>query len=94
MINPLFELGLCVITANAQQALEQRGQMPIAQTILNRHALGDWGDVCPEDWQANERALRDGDRLFSVYLFEDGYRLWVITEADRSATTILEPDDY
>ena len=61
---------------------------------LNRHKSGDWGDVCPEDWQANETALQDGGRLFSVYHDQNGTKFWIITEADRSITTVLMPDEY
>jgi hypothetical protein len=61
---------------------------------IEDHARGDWGLVDKEDWQANEEALTEGLRLFSVYESEAGQRFWVITEANRSATTILLPDDY
>jgi len=94
MTAPLFELGHVVITANAQSTLDVRGQAHIVQTMLNRHALGDWGDLTQEDAAANNAALRDGDRLLSAYQFEDGFKVWIITEADRSATTILLPEDY
>ncbi len=94
MTAPLFELGYVVITANAQTTLDERGQAHIIQTMLNRHALGDWGDLAQEDAAANDAALRNGDRLLSAYQFEDGFKVWIITEADRSATTILLPEDY
>lgn len=61
---------------------------------LNRHHSGDWGDVCPDDHAANEEALLNGGRLFSVYHDRKGVKFWIITEADRSATTVLLPDDY
>jgi hypothetical protein len=61
---------------------------------LKRHKSGDWGDLCPEDWEANEKALQEGGRLFSVYYDQNGTKFWVITEADRSITTVLMPDDY
>ena len=61
--------------------------------LLSRHQTGDWGDMRPEDQGLNDQALRTGDRIFSVY-GPDNDRLWVITEADRSATTILRPEDY
>lgn len=67
------------------------------QELLNaydRHLRCDWGEVCPSDWKSNNEALRCGDRLFSVYCTKDQQRFWIITEADRSATTILLPDDY
>ncbi len=84
-----FPLGQLVITANASLRLTTEEVM----TALMRHASGDWGDLCPEDTLANEEALRDGDRLFSAYGQGD-QRLWVITEADRSVTTVLLPEDY
>ena len=61
---------------------------------LARHAAGDWGDVDAEDWAANDRALGAGERLLSAYRLPDGERLWIITEADRSASTLLRPDEY
>jgi len=61
---------------------------------LKRHMAGDWGDVCDEDRVANEMSLRDGDRLFSVYEKEGLPKIWIITEWDRSATTVLFPDEY
>ena len=62
--------------------------------LLRRHASGDWGDLSPEDLRANEEALKDGDRLLSAYNLKSGVKLWVITEADRSSTCILLPDEY
>ena len=61
---------------------------------LRRHAVGDWGDVTPDDRAANEDALRSGERLLSVYRTASGTTFWVLTEADRSVTTVLLPDDY
>ena len=59
-----------------------------------RHASGDWGEVDEEDWNANENALDDGGRLLSAYTDRKGNRFWIITEADRSSTTILLPEEY
>jgi hypothetical protein len=73
-------------------SLEAAGQHPFL--FLARHARGDWGELCPADMRANDRALREGDRLLSAYKTSTGERLWVITEADRSATTILLPSEY
>lgn len=61
---------------------------------IKRHCAGDWGDVCLEDHDANETALEEGGRLFSVYHDRAGVKFWIITEADRSATTVLLPTDY
>ncbi|KKN39327.1 hypothetical protein LCGC14_0744320 [marine sediment metagenome] len=62
--------------------------------LLRRHASGDWGDLSPDDRKANEEALKNGDRLLSAYHLLSGVKLWVITEADRSSTCILLPDEY
>ncbi len=91
-VRPLFSLGQCVATPGALAALEAAGQTPT--DLLSRHVRGDWGDIHPDDKGANEQALKDGARIFSVYLTLVGVKLWVITESDRSATTILLPDEY
>jgi hypothetical protein len=61
---------------------------------LQRHIKGDWGNVCDEDKQENELSLKEGYRLLSAYVTKDLPKIWIITEADRSATTILFPDEY
>ena len=61
---------------------------------LQRHQNCDWGDVCPQDKWANDRAVKGGERLLSVYHSKDGVKFWIITEWDRSATTVLLPEDY
>ena len=61
---------------------------------LARHLAGDWGEVCPEDWQENELSLKEGFRLMSVFTTAAGVKFWIITEWDRSSTTILLPEDY
>ena len=82
-------LGQMVVTANASLRLSTEEVL----TALRRHAGGDWGDLCPEDTLANDEALRWGGRLLSAYGQGD-CRFWIITEADRSVTTVLMPDDY
>ncbi len=62
--------------------------------LLNRHRTGDWGEVDSEDWAANDQAVTQGERVLSAYTLKDGVRLWIITEADRAATTILLPSEY
>lgn len=62
--------------------------------LLQRHAACDWGDCCEEDWDANCRAIHEGRRIFSVYTTNSGERVWIITEADRSYTTLLLPSEY
>lgn len=85
-----FDPGLLGITPGAQEAIP----MEEVQSALNRHVKGDWGEVCKDDWQQNEWALKNGARLFSVYESEAGERFWIITEADRASTTILLPSEY
>lgn len=87
-----FPLGQLVATPGALEALAESGQSPVV--FLARHVSGNWGLVDEEDWRLNDEALRDGARLLSAYETERGVRLWIITEADRSATTILLPDEY
>jgi len=87
-----FPLGQLLTTPAALAALQAAGLTPLV--LLTRHAVGDWGELDPEDKQLNERALRDGGRLFSAYRFAAGSKVWVITEADRATTTVLLPEDY
>ena len=61
---------------------------------LRRHARGDWGEVDAEDWKSNDRSLQEGTRLLSAYRTRSGIKLWIITEADRSVTTVLLPEEY
>jgi hypothetical protein len=82
----LFELGKCLITAAAKEKLDA-GDYP-AQCLLIRHRQGEWDELEPEDIVANNRALVFGDRIFSTYIVE-GSKFFVITEADRSSTTIM-----
>jgi len=85
-----FELGKTVITPNAQDTLHPADLM----ISLHRHVSGDWGDCDPEDAGQNNIAVDSGLRIFSVYHDREQVRFWIITEADRSATTILLPEDY
>lgn len=86
----MFVLGQVLITSNARGTLDNQDIF----AAVGRHIAGDWGDCCPEDWEANQQALKEDDRLFSVYHDKNGVKFWVITEWDRSATTILLPEDY
>ncbi|MCA9051796.1 MAG: hypothetical protein KDA89_23825 [Planctomycetaceae bacterium] len=85
-----FSSGSIFITRNAREQLN----VDEVRKALSRHLSGDWGDVCDRDRQENELSLREGFRLLSVYHASDGTKFWVITEADRSSTTILLPEDY
>ena len=87
-----FDLGQLVMTPGADLAMRAARQVP--PEFLLRHKHGDWGDLPPEDLQENERALRVGSRLFSAYRTRTEEKLWVITEWDRSVTTLLLPEEY
>lgn len=87
-----FPLGQVVATPGAIEAMKECGQSP--SFFLDRHVAGDWGGVNAEDWQLNDQALKDGTRILSSYKTLRGKKLWIITEADRSATTLLLPDEY
>ncbi|MFQ5812041.1 MAG: hypothetical protein ACE5JC_10440 [Candidatus Zixiibacteriota bacterium] len=89
---PLFGLGEIRSTSGGFNALLDAGQGP--EEFIQRHVAGDWGDLDDQDRRANEEALRVGNRLLSAYRTKRGERIWVITEWDRSATTILLPDEY
>jgi len=84
-----FPLGEVVITSNAHHRLSSTA----VADGLRRHAMGDWGDLCTEDAQSNEDGLKEGGRLLSVYGAGEN-RFWIITEWDRSVTTVLMPEDY
>jgi hypothetical protein len=72
--------------------LEQSNQSVFQ--FISRHARGDWGDVCDDDKQANDDALIHGERLLSSYRTSKGVKIWVITEADRSSSCLLLPEEY
>lgn len=86
-----FSLGSILATPGAIEFAKEHGINILH--LINRHANGDWGDLDQQDKQANEAALKHGLRLFSAYQFPTG-KLWVITEADHSATTVLLPEEY
>lgn len=87
---PLFPLGQLLITANASQQLQETE----VQAALRRHAGGDWGELDSEDWQENDHSVKSGYRILSSYVAQDQAKFWIITEADRSYTTVLLPEDY
>lgn len=88
---PLFPMGLLLATPGALALLKEVHRTPF--DFLERHQCGDWGDVDPEDAKANTAALHYGTRLLSAYNC-GSRKLWVITEADRSSTCLLLPEDY
>jgi hypothetical protein len=85
-----FPLGTIVITRGASVGLTQDDVL----RSLVRHASGDWGDLDEHDWRENEAALEHGFRLLSRYVSKGGVVFWIITEHDRSVTTILLPEEY
>lgn len=89
---PLFELGQVVATPGALDTLHSLGMTGLEQ--LRRHHRGDWGDLDAEDIETNNTALKNGSRLFSSYQVNQEIKIWIITEADRSVTTFLLPEDY
>jgi hypothetical protein len=91
-ISPLFPAGQIVATPGALILLAQVNRSPLE--FLSRHLRGDWGDLCEEDKAENELSLEQGLRVMSSYKISDSEDLWIITEADRSATTLLLPDEY
>lgn len=88
----LFPLGRIVATPGALEVLAAASVDSAA--LLARHAVGDWGELSEADWQENEFSLNNGFRLLSSYRLPDGTKVWLITEADRSATTLLLPSEY
>src|SRR5882724_12035185 len=87
-----FALGETFITPGAQEALDIAGETAIQ--FLRRHMSADWGEVSEDDAQENELSLREGFRLLSAYRTVKGQTVWIITEEDRSASTILLPSEY
>ena len=87
-----FPLGQILITPGARDALAQSGQT--SGQFLARNCACDWGEVSNATRDQNNQALVSGDRLHSIYSTSNGAKLWVITEADRSVTTLLLPDEY
>ena len=81
-----LRLGQMVATPAAIEAMARAGQNPAL--LLARHRAGDWGEVDPDDAAANDRAVREGERVLSAFVLKDGTRAWIITEADRSATNV------
>lgn len=93
MTKALFTLGQIVATPGALSALGDEGID--SEALLNRHVTGDWGELSEDDRSENELSLKEGFRILSAYKLPlTGVKLWVITEADRSVTTLLLPDEY
>jgi hypothetical protein len=89
---PLFKLGQIVSTPGFLEAIAQTDEDITA--FLSRHLTGDWGDLCEEDKRANDYAIHGRARILSAYHLADGTKFWIITEANRAATTFLLPSEY
>lgn len=89
---PRFPLGMVTGTHGAMELLQ--GDMELTAMLIARHASGDCGDMCAEDKAINADAIRHGARVMSSYDLIGGGKLWIITEADRSSTTLLLPSEY
>ena len=85
-----FPTGRLLCTRNAMDSIDMEEMM----AAFGRHRQGVWGEVCPEDWRSNDQAILQDMRILSAYRSTTGQKFWIITEADRSATTILLPEDY
>lgn len=91
----LFKTGQLVWTCGVNDRVaDDKDFTKFVLASLKRHIQGDWGELCKEDKQENELALKENFRLFSAYEQEGLPKIWIITEADRSSTTILFPDEY
>ena len=88
----MFELGQIVTTPAVLEAFRKTGESPMK--FIDRHVTGDWDHMNKNDRHANELSLQSGARIFTAFDLQDQTRIWVITEADRSATTLLLPEDY
>ena len=94
LIGQVVKLGQVVMTQGVSILCEEQPFLPLA--LLARHKGGDWGDTCDEDWDTNNWSLLNGERIVSVYknACGTGETVWVITERDRSSTTLLLPSEY
>ncbi|BFH18315.1 hypothetical protein J6TS7_32310 [Paenibacillus dendritiformis] len=86
----IFHLGQIVATPGVLESTTEDDRI----SALTRHINGDWGNLDPEDWECNDEALKHGFRLISSYRSREGVKFWIITEADRSVTTFLLPEEY
>ncbi|MCW0161158.1 hypothetical protein OIV56_00300 [Burkholderia pseudomallei] len=89
---PLFPPGRVIMTVGVDELIKTGRLNPYPYLFC--HLRGDWGDLCDEDRRRNDAAVNSGERLFSEYKVSPSLTLWIITEADRSATTVLLPSEY
>ena len=86
----MLKLGKLVATPGVLAAVPKRS----IRAAIGRHLRGDWGDVNEDDWKENDNAVKNGERVLSFYRAPDGTKFWIITEWDRSYTTVLLPEEY
>lgn len=91
-VNQLFPLGQVSLTPSVEEL--RVNNMIDVSALISRHVSGDWSDMCADDIQANKDAIADGCRVFSSYKLNDSDKIWIITEHDRSHTTLLLPQEY
>lgn len=91
-MKPLFTLGRVCATPGALEAIRESGDNPL--DFLFRHVIGDWGNLSTEDKAENDLSVREGFRILSSYKTSHQVKIWIITEADRSSTTLLLPSEY
>jgi len=90
-----FQMGKIVLTRGVYEwSVVNSDFAQFVHASLKRHARGDWGSLSPEDRELNDKALKDGSRLLSAYEHWKLPKIWIITEADRSVTTVLFPEEY
>ncbi len=97
MLEGKFPLGRLVMTTNLERTMlasDPEGWREELTLFVSQHAMGEWGEMPPEDVEANDAALGEGGRLMSAYTTSKSIKFWIITEADRSVTTCLLPEDY
>lgn len=95
VINIKFKLGRIIWTRGINDLVARNSVfVKFIMDSLKRHAIGEWGNLCSDDKKENEVAIEEGNRILSAYEADDQPKIWIITEADRSATTILFPDEY
>ena len=94
LIMPAVPLGRLVATPGVMALLTDAAAQTALASCIDRHASGDWGNVCAEDAAANDRAVTQGARVLSAYTLPGDTKIWIITEADRSVTTVLLPEEY
>ena len=91
----IVSIGQLLVTAGIRSEIDESSDFErFVRKSFSRHATGDWGEMCEEDKAYNDYSLDNDGRLFSSYTYNEDIKIWIITEWDRSATTILFPSEY